>query len=251
VLKTRVVPVLTFNGFALVKTRNFAAPRMVGNPIQTARVYDGRGVDELFFIDIVATRQNRPVNPALIEKVLAECYMPTGVGGGIQSLDDIARLLAVGADKVVIGSRAFRQPRFLAEAVQTFGAQAICVSVDAFFEEPHGYRVRGPETSVALLDFVKGVEAAGAGELLVNSIDRDGTMEGFDDRLVALVVENTSLPVVACGGAGSPQHFVDLYSRCRPDAMAAASIYHFTQYTPYDVKLALASAGAPVRLTAS
>lgn len=247
-LKVRVIPVLTFNGFSLVKTRGFAHPRTVGNPIQSARVYDSRGVDELFFLDIMATRQGRTLDAGLVESVLAECFMPTAVGGGLTTVEQMAQLFAIGADKVVVGAEAFREPAFLTRAVDLFGSQALCVAVDALRAPDGEFLARSGTETTSLERYVKTVEAAGAGEILLTSIERDGQMTGFDLELTGFVRGLTRLPLVACGGAGTPEHFAQLASGCKVDGLAAASIYHFTQFTPQDVKRALTGCGIPVRL---
>jgi cyclase len=248
VLKKRVIPVLSFNGFALVKTRQFANPRMVGNPIQAARIYNSRGVDELVFVDIFATAENRKLDLDIVADVLRECFMPVAVGGGITSCADISALLGIGADKVVIKSAPMRDRAFLGEASKRFGAQCLCVSVDAKRRDDRWVVYSPHAPAVDLDEFVKRVDGEGAGELLVNSVDNDGVMKGFDIDLMARVRALTSLPLIACGGAGEPRHFRELFERCNVDAAAAASIFHFTQYTPDQMKLALDEIGAPVRI---
>jgi cyclase len=248
-LKVRIIPILTFNGLALVKTKQFASPRMVGNPIQAARVYNSRGVDELIFVDITATQQKRKINLKVVEQIIAECFMPVGLGGGITTLDEINALLRIGADKVVIKTEAIRNPAFIQEAVRFFGSQCISIAVDARRGED-GYRIHHLDGSpLALHDFVRQMEDLGAGELIVNSVDNDGLMQGFDTALVREVCGATTLPVVAVGGAGNPGHFVDLFASTPVEAAGAASIYHFTQHTPTDIKKALAPHGVPVRMT--
>jgi imidazole glycerol-phosphate synthase subunit HisF len=247
-LKLRIIPILTFNGFALVKTKRFEAARMVGNPIQAARVYNSRGVDELVFVDILASPQERNLDITLVKDILRECYMPVAVGGGIASLDDISVLLTAGADKVVLKSAAIRTSEFVSDAAKRFGAQCICIAADAK-KSSEGYIVYNPfEPNLRLEDFVSRVESAGAGELIISSVDRDGTMTGFDTDLIALTESLSTLPIIACGGAGNPGHFRELFERCPIEAAAAASIFHFTRYTPNDIKRELHQAAKPVRL---
>lgn len=247
-LKTRVIPILTFNGFGLVKTKKFTNPRMVGNPVQAAKVYNARGVDELAFIDIFATRQKRKINLNLVKDVIKECYMPVSIGGGISSVDDINNLLRIGADKVIIKTMALTDHNFIAEAVNFFGSQCISIAVDAIKKE-EGYAVHNTlGIDITVQDFVRRMQDLGAGELVVNSVDNDGMMQGFDIELVKQVQGLVSMPIIAVGGAGEPAHFAELMRNTTIEAVGAASIYHFTHSTPLDVKKELAAAGKPVRL---
>lgn len=246
-LKLRIIPILTWNGFALVKTKQFANPRMVGNAVQAARIYNSRGVDELFFLDILATSQGREINTALVSQILRECAMPVAVGGGITSLDDISALLNIGADKVVLKTCVLAQPGFLATAAKRFGSQALCVAVDTvrkqktLFIHAPGFR------EWTATEFIRYAEQEGAGELCITSVDHDGTMQGFDSDRLGELVSHTTLPVIAAGGAGEPRHFLELAQKVPVQAIAAASIYHFTQYTPNDVKRLLRDNGLPIR----
>ncbi len=248
-LKNRVIPVLSFNGFALVKTKQFGNPRMVGNPMQAARVYNSRNVDELIFVDIFASRQKRKVNLAVVKQVVNECFMPVTIGGGINSVKDINDLLQIGADKVVIKSSAIHNPGFITEASKVFGSQCIVVSVDVI-KKPEGLKIYDTEndSSTDALAFIKQVESLGAGELFINDIQNDGMMNGFDLQLFQASSSATKLPVIACGGAGMPEHFPPLLANKNITGLAAASIFHFTQYTPFDIKFAVDNAGFPVRL---
>lgn len=247
-LKARIIPILTFNGFALVKTRKFKNPRMVGNPVQSARVYNSRGVDELVFLDIFASQQKRKINLKMVKDVINECFMPVGIGGGIQSLDDINDLLKIGADKVVIKSSAIENAKFISEAVEFFGSQCISIAVDAVLSDK-GYAIHNninPELSIKT--FLQKMEDCDVGEYIVTSVDNDGEMQGFDHELVNTVSVLTNKPIIAVGGAGTPEHFQDLFQKTTTEAVGAASVYHFTQYTPKDVKLALKAIEVPVRL---
>jgi cyclase len=249
-LKIRIIPILTFNGIALVKTKGFSSPRMVGNPVQSVRVYTQRGVDELIFSDINASRDGRLVDLNIIRNVLRNCNIPLGVGGGIRTIEDIRIVLKTGADKVVIKTAAMRDPAFVKMAASEFGSQAITVSVDAKKNESGGWDVWHPVLGTRPIDeFISELQENGAGELCLVSVDRDGMMNGFDIGLMKHVHARTSLPLIACGGAGDPEHFCELFREVNIEAAAAASIYHFTQYTPNDVKLALKTIGKPVRLT--
>lgn len=246
-LKIRVIPVLTFNGFALVKTRQFDNPRMVGNPMQAARVYNSRNVDELIFIDIFATRQKRKLNTGVVRQVINECFMPVTIGGGIDCIKDIHNLLNIGADKVAIKTAAIENLNFITEAARIFGSQCIVIAVDVVSTN-EGYKILYDDNSLDAAEFIRQVENAGAGELFINDVKHDGEMKGFDKALFTNLTSKTGLPVIAGGGAGMPEHFPTLLSNKNITGMAAASIFHFTQYTPFDIKFAIDNAGFPVRL---
>ena len=248
-LKIRVIPVLSFNGFALVKTKQFGNPRMVGNPMQTARVYNSRNVDELAFIDIFATKQKRKLNLAVVKQVVNECFMPVTIGGGIDSIKDINDLLQIGADKVVIKSSAINNPTFINDAAKVFGSQCIVISIDVI-KTVDGLKIYYPENNncINAIDFIRQMESLGAGELLVNDVLNDGMMNGFDLELFKSTTSATNLPVIVCGGAGTPDHFPPLLVNKNITGLAAASIFHFTQYTPFDIKFAISKAGYPIRL---
>lgn len=248
-LKRRIIPILTFNGFALVKTKQFSQPRMVGNPVQAARVYNSRGVDELVFLDIMATTQNRKINEKLTADVIKECFMPVAIGGGIRDIDDMKRLFRLGADKVVLRNAAFAQPDLVREAVYQFGSQAITVALDVHQSEA-GYEVRknAAGLTTALAPIVQEMEALGVGEYILTSVASDGMQAGFDVPLVQQFAQFTRKPFVVCGGAGNPNHFVELFTKTPAEAAGAASLYHFTRYTPQDVKQALNKHQIPVRL---
>lgn len=247
-LKIRVIPILTFNGFGLVKTKQFANPRMVGNPVQAARVYNSRGVDELVFIDIFATRQKRKLNLAIARDIIKECFMPVGIGGGIDSIEDINNLLKIGADKVVIKNQALVNPGFIKEAAHFFGSQCITISVDAK-KTSNGYRIHNDlGLDIGVNDFIHQMEDLGAGELVITSVDNDGMMKGFNIELVSQTENLTSLPLIVVGGGGEMEHYKDLFSQTGVEAVGSASIFHFTQYTPMDIKRELHSIGKPVRI---
>lgn len=248
-LKLRIIPILTFNGFALVKTKQFANPRMVGNPVQAARVYNARKVDELVFLDIFASQQERKLNLKLVKDVIKECFMPVGIGGGIQSIDDINDLLKIGADKVIIKSKAITDPQFLRQAVRFFGSQCITVSIDVFkTNKAYFIKLNNDNKPLPLEAFLSDMEKIDVGEYILNSVDHDGMMNGFDLPLLQKVSILTNKPIVAVGGAGSPEHFEELFSSTSIEAAGAASIYHFTQFTPMDVKHKLDQGNFPIRL---
>ena len=247
-LKVRIIPILTFNGFGLVKTKKFTNPRMVGNPVQAARVYNSRGVDELVFLDIFASEQKRKLNLKLVADVIKECYMPVAIGGGISTIEDINNLLKIGADKVVIKTKALTDPEFIRQSVDFFGSQCISISVDAV-KTPEGYTIYNKlNKTVSLSDFVAEMEACNVGEFVVTSVDQDGMMNGFDTELVNQVSLLTRKPFIAAGGGGTMAHYKALFSETPVKAVGSASIFHFTQHTPMDIKMALQEIGEHVRL---
>ena len=248
-LKIRVIPVLSFNGFALVKTKQFGNPRMVGNPTQVAKVYNSRNVDELILVDIFASQQKRKINLAVVKQVINECFMPVSIGGGIETIEDINNLLKIGADKVVLKTVALRNSSFIKEAVKNFGSQCIVVSVDVKTIN-NTYQIHHFESSKHILatTFIKEMEDLGAGELFINDVNNDGMMNGFHTEMFSTLCNDIKIPVIASGGAGKPEHFSDLLEKVNVTGVAAASIFHYTQYTPFDIKYAINKVNRPVRL---
>jgi len=247
-LKVRIIPILTFNGFGLVKTKNFSNPRMVGNPVQAARVYNSRGVDELVFIDIFASIQKRKINLKLVSDVIKECYMPVAIGGGIETIEDINNLLKIGADKVIIKTKALLDKKFIKDSVAFYGSQCICISVDAFLT-CDGYKIFNKlNLDITVEKFIKEMIRCNVGELVVNSVDNDGKMNGFDIDLVNYVSKMTNIPIVVVGGGGDMEDYNKLFSETNTQAVGSASIFHFTQFTPLDIKNELKSINIPVRL---
>lgn len=247
-LKVRIIPVLTFNGFGLVKTKKFANPRMVGNPVQAARVYNQRGVDELVFLDIFASEQKRKINLKLVADVIKECYMPVAIGGGISNIQDITDLLKIGADKVVIKTKALTDEKFIKEAVSVFGSQCITIAVDAVKTNDTYMVYNRTGLQMSVEDLIKRMEACHVGELVLNSVDNDGMMNGFDTDLINRVLNKTKLPVIAVGGGGEMKHYADLFSKTKMEAVGSASIFHFTQFTPLDIKNEVKKLNVPVRI---
>ena len=249
-LKCRVIPVLTFNGFALVKTKMFAAnARMVGNAVQAAKVYNSRNVDELVFLDIYASDKKRKMNLQMTKLIINECFMPVAIGGGIKTLKDIEDLLAIGADKVVLKNKIIEDPEFINIASDIYGNQCITLAIDAIKKEDGKYYLYnrlGKE--ILLLEFLKKIKSHNFGEIILTSVNNDGMMNGFDIELVSKVEKIINVPIVVSGGAGEPEHFKELFSKTNIEAVAAASIFHFTRYTPRDLKLAIKSVGKPVRI---
>ena len=246
-LKVRIIPILTFNGFGLVKTKKFTNPRMVGNPVQVARVYNNRGVDELVFIDIFASTQKRKINLKLVADVIKECYMPIAIGGGIETIEDINDLLKIGADKVIIKTKALIDIDFIKEAVAFYGSQCISIAVDAF-KTSEGYKIFNHlNIDKSLDDYVQEMIDCKVGEFVLTSVDNDGMMNGFDTELIDYVQKITNIPIIAVGGGGNMEHYNELFSKTNVQAVGSASIFHFTQYTPLDIKNELKSINIPVR----
>lgn len=247
-LKVRIIPLLTFNGFALVKTKNFKQPRMLGNPVQSARVFNDRMVDELVFLDIFASKQNRKINLKLVSDVLKECFMPVSVGGGIESIEDINDLLKIGADKVVIKKKALLEKVFIKKAVAFFGSQCISIAVDVIAKDDDYIVYNENKIEISLENYMNDMISCGVGEFVVNSVDRDGMMKGFDINLIKKVTALTNIPIIAVGGAGNMSHFKELFEQTNVQAVGASSIFNFTQYTPMDIKNELNNLGIPVRI---
>ena len=247
-LKVRIIPILTFNGFGLVKTKKFANPRMVGNPVQAARVYNSRGVDELVFLDIFASQQQRKLNLKLISDVIRECYMPVAIGGGISSIEDINDLLKIGADKVVIKTKALTDKVFIKKAVEFFGSQCICIALDVTNISGEYMIKNNLNLNVGLKDFIHDMLECNVGEFVLNCVDKDGMMDGFDTDLINEVLKLSDIPVIAVGGGGNMSHYNDLFSKTQVEAVGSASIFHFTQFTPLDIKNEIKKIGKAVRL---
>lgn len=226
--------------------------RNIGNYIAAVKVFNARDVDELVFLDISATDEQRDPYFPLISDVARECFMPLAVGGGVSTLDHVERLLRVGADKVVLNSSLERDPAFTTLAANRYGAQCIVASIDAKKDSTgvyHAYAQHGQkEIPGTVVDWAKECERRGAGEIFLTSIDHDGMMNGYDVELTKLVATTVSIPVIASGGAGTPDDCVEIVRDGRADAVSAASIFQYTQYTPQDIKQAFVAAGIPARL---
>lgn len=234
-LKIRLIPILLLKQGRMVKGKQFTDFRDTGDPVFASRIYNAQFVDELIFLDIDATNENRETDIGIIEQVSKECFMPLSIGGGIASIEQISKLLRAGADKVVINTAAILNPVFITEASNIFGAQCIIVGIDVKKEKGNYvvYSNSGKvKTSIDLLSHIKKMETIGAGEIFINSIDHDGIMNGYDNELINLVMKCTNLPVIACGGAGNFMHLVDTFKQTRVGALAMASIYHFGDNNP-------------------
>jgi len=249
-LKTRIIPTLLWKDLGLVKGVRFDSWRRVGTIMPAVKVYNTRDVDELVLVDIEATRRRQPPDYALLEEIAAECFVPLTVGGGVDNVDAVRQLLRSGADKVVINTAAYVEPNLVCSAAERFGAQCVVIGIDARRDESgalecmshSGTRGTGKEP----VEWAKEVERLGAGEILLTSVDRDGTMHGYDLDLVERVARAVNVPVIASGGAGSYEHMYEAVARGAA-AVAAASIFHFTEQTPREAKRFLMGRGVPVR----
>jgi cyclase len=249
--KIRVMPTLLFKDVGLVKGIRFDSWRRVGSAVQAVKVYNMREVDELVFLDIAATVDGREPDFETVDELADDCFMPLTVGGGVRSCSDVGRLLRVGADKVALNSAAIAAPEIVREASDRYGSQCVVVSIDAR-RSRDGYEVfthAGTRaTGLHPVDVAARAEELGAGEILLTSIDRDGTMEGYDTELLAMVTGAVTIPVIASGGAGTYAHMADALSHGGASAVAAASIFHYTQQTPIEAKQYLKARGFAVRV---
>jgi cyclase len=249
--KIRVLPTLLFKNVGLVKGVGFNSWRRVGGALQAIKVYNLREVDELVFLDITATNEARSPDFEAIDELADECFMPLTVGGGIRTVEDVRRLLQVGADKVAVNTAAVENPDLIENVARRFGSQCVVVSIDvkgvngrAEVFTHAGTRATGRRP----VDWAREAEARGAGEILLTHIERDGTMTGYDLDLLRSVSEAVSIPVIASGGAGTYEHMAEALAVGKASAVAAASLYHFTEQTPLGAKRYLKSKGFPVRL---
>ena len=255
-LAKRIIPCLDVDNGRVVKGVKFVDIRDAGDPVEVARRYDREGADEITFLDITATHDNRDTIVHVVEQVASEVFIPLTVGGGIRTLDDIRRMLNAGADKVGINSAAVANPEFVREAAQRFGSQCIVVAIDAKkVSQPgeadrweiftHGGR---KPTGIEAIGWAKKMVDYGAGEILLTSMDRDGTREGFDLPLTRAISEAVSVPVIASGGVGNLDHLADGVIKGKADAVLAASIFHFAEYTIQQAKEHMAARGIEMRL---
>ena len=242
------MPTLLSDGNKLIKGVGFDAWRGIGSPLQGVRLFNMREVDELVFLDITATREKRSPDFALIDELADSCFVPFAVGGGVRSVEDARGLLQAGADKVVINSIALENAPLISELVQQFGSQCVVVSIDVRSNTNVTIHSGTKEMKKNVLEFAKEVESAGAGEILLTSVEHDGTMEGYNIPLIRTVCEAVSIPVIASGGAGSYEHMAEALRDGGASAVAASSMYHFTGQTPLQAKKYLHEQGFKVRL---
>jgi cyclase len=252
VLKIRIIPCLDVKDGRVVKGVNFVNLVDAGDPVEQARVYDEAGADELTFLDITASSDNRDIILDIAASTAEQCFMPLTIGGGVRNTGDIRRLLLAGADKVSINTAAVKRPEFVAEAAERFGAQCIVVAIDARRSGPGSWEVfthggREP-TGIDAVEWAGRMAASGAGEILLTSMDRDGTKEGFDCALTRAIADSVSIPVIASGGVGTLDHLVEGVREGHAAAVLAASIFHFGTYSIREAKEHMARAGVPVRL---
>jgi cyclase len=252
VLKTRIIPCLDVANGRVVKGVNFVDLVDAGDPVESARAYDAAGADELCFLDITATHENRATMYDVVRRTAEQCFIPLTVGGGVRTAQDVRNLLLAGADKVSFNSAAVANPDVVAEAADQFGAQCIVVAIDAKTVAPgkweiftHGGR---RATGIDAVAFAKTAAAKGAGEILLTSMDRDGTRAGFNLPLTKAISEAVDIPVIASGGVGTLDHLVAGVLEGGASAVLAASIFHFGDFTIRDAKAHMANAGIPMRL---
>ena len=251
-LKRRIIPCLDVTGGRVVKGVRFENLVDAGDPVEAAEAYDAAGADELTFLDITASHEERSILFDIVRRTAERCFMPLTVGGGVRTISDIRSLLLAGADKVSINTAAVRDPSFVGRAAEKFGAQCIVVAIDAKRVDGGRWEIfthggRKP-TGVDAVEFAVRMADLGAGEILLTSMDADGTKAGFDVALTRAVADAVPIPVIASGGAGTLDHLVEAVRDGHAQAVLAASIFHFGTYTIHEAKAHMASAGIPVRL---
>ena len=251
-LKTRIIPCLDVSNGRVVKGVNFINLVDAGDPVEQAGIYDAAGADELCFLDITASSDNRDIILDVVARTAEACFMPLTVGGGVRSLEDIRKLLLAGADKVSINTAAVQEPTLVAQASEKFGAQCIVVAIDAKSDKTDSWQVYThggrQQTGLDVLQWAGKMTQLGAGEILLTSMDCDGTKDGFDLSLTRAVADSVSVPVIASGGAGTLDHLVEAARDGHASAVLAASIFHFGNYSIGQAKEYMNSAGVPVRL---
>lgn len=252
-LAKRIIPCLDVDDGRVVKGVNFVDLVDAGDPVEQARFYDEAGADELVFLDITATHEDRNIMHDVVRRTADQVFIPLTVGGGLRTVDDMRAMLHAGADKVAINSAAVKNPEVITAGAEAFGAQCIVVAIDAKRTGDGTWEVfvhggRKP-TGLDAIEWAVEAEERGAGELLVTSMDRDGTKDGYDNELLRAISERVRIPVIASGGAGNLQHLADALTDGQADAVLAASIFHFREYSVEEAKTFLHRADLPVRLT--
>lgn len=251
-LKNRIIPCLDVKDGRVVKGVNFLDLVDAGDPVEQAKAYDAQGADELCFLDITASSDNRDTLYQVVTAVAEHCFMPLTVGGGVRTIEDVRKLLLSGADKVSINTAAVHNPEFVKQAAEKFGSQCIVVAIDAksvgngrFEIFTHGGR---KSTGIDAVEWAKRMVEYGAGELLVTSMDRDGTKQGFDVPLTKAIADAVEVPIIASGGVGELQHFAEGVTKAHATGLLAASVFHFGKFTIKEVKNYMHEQGIPVRL---
>jgi len=247
----RIVPCLDVKDGRVVKGVNFVALKDAGDPVETARVYDAAGADELVFLDITATSDGRDTVTDMVQRVASQVFIPFTVGGGIRTVEDFKKLLRAGADKISVNSAAIDRPELIREAAEKFGSQCVVVAIDARRRADGGWNVYKHggrlDTGLDAVAWAKEAEHLGAGEILLTSMDGDGTKAGYDIALTRAIADAVSIPVIASGGAGTLEHFYEALTKGGADAALAASLFHYKELTIGEVKDYLADRGVSVR----
>ncbi|WP_322181004.1 imidazole glycerol phosphate synthase subunit HisF [Neglectibacter caecimuris] len=247
----RLIPCLDLKNGRVVKGENFVGLRDAGDPVEAAMEYDRQGADELVLLDITASSDDRNIMVELVRRVAERIFIPFTVGGGIRSVEDFTAILRAGADKVSVNSAALKNPGLIREAAEKFGSQCVVVAMDAKRRDSGGWTLylNGGriDTGKDAVEWAKEVQQLGAGEILLTSMDRDGTKRGYDLELTRAISQAVSIPVIASGGAGQLEHFYDAFTEGRADAVLAASLFHFKETSVPEVKAYLAGRGIPVR----
>ena len=251
-LKTRIIPCLDVADGRVVKGVNFVGLRDAGDPVEAAKRYDAAGADEICFLDIHATHENRGTTFDMVRRTAEQCYIPLTVGGGVRTVDDVRALLLAGADKVSFNSAAVANPDVIAQSADQFGSQCIVCAIDAKTVEPgrwelftHGGR---KPTGIDAVEFATMIAAKGAGEILLTSMDRDGTKAGFNLPMTKAISDAVNIPVIASGGVGTLDHLIEGVTKGGASAVLAASIFHFGEYTVQEAKDYMQAAGIPMRM---
>ncbi|MDC6449543.1 imidazole glycerol phosphate synthase cyclase subunit [Pseudomonadales bacterium] len=248
-LKKRIIPIVLLDGFSVLKTINFDIRRNVGSPITVLRTYNTRNVDELILLDIDASRSGRTIDKFIVQDIAAECFMPLAIGGGLKTLSDISSMLNSGADKVTLNTAALENPGLIRDSAESFGSQAIVVSIDVKRENGGYYIFKNGKVfrDISLLEWCEKACHLGAGELLINSVDLDGTLKGGDRSLADLIANAVDVPVIYAGGISCEVDCANV-AGSKVAALGIASLFHFTGVTPNDCKNELARCDIPVRL---
>ena len=250
-LKKRIIPCLDVKNGRVVKGINFVDLKDAGDPVEQAKIYSKGGADEICFLDITASNENRDIIYDVVERTSKKCFVPLTVGGGVKGIDDIYKLLNCGADKVSINTAAVQNPEMIIESSKKFGSQCIVVAIDAKKNSNkwevfiHGGRTK---TGIDAISFAKKMEDCGAGELLITSMDRDGTQKGYDNDLISEIEKSVNIPIIASGGVGNLKHLEEGITKGHANALLAASIFHYGKYSIMEVKNYLNSKKIPVRI---